>query len=97
MNYVPTMAMVRKGDGSQFRYTFNIANLGAIMTFRFYNVFFSGLQIIILTFLGERNGKGGKRHYERWLFAMRYAAFCNAKGLINRERKKFAYSAERFC
>ena len=28
---------------------------------------------------------------------MRYAAFCNAKGLINRERKKFAYSAERFC
>ena len=45
----------------------------------------------------KSNGKGGKRHYERWPFAMRYVAFCNAKGLINRERKKFAYSAERFC
>ena len=47
-----------KGDGSQFWYTFNIANLGAIMTFRFYNVFFSGLQIIILTFLGLHRGDG---------------------------------------
>ena len=49
--------------------------------------------------VGYRDGttKGGLLQCDMRLFAVRFAAFCNAKGLINRERKKFAYSAERFC
>lgn len=43
----------------------------------------------------KRNGKDGKRHNKRWFFAVRYVVFCNAKGLIKRERKKFTYFAGR--
>ena len=47
-----------------------------------------GLQIRRFETETKRNGKRGKRHYDMRPFAVRYAVFCNAKGLIKRELKK---------